>query len=70
MSTIDDEVRAWLSPPNPAYLHTYHQEIEVAQTLYGLRDLIALRAACQHLHPNETRRVLNELLKEQRAYAD
>jgi len=67
MSTIDDEIRAWLSPSNPAYLHPYHQESEVAQTLHGLRDFIAIRAACQHLSLSETQRVLEELIKELRA---
>ena len=61
MSTLDDEIEAWLSPrPNDSY----KKESDAAQTLLELRDRIALRAACQQLMPSEKQRLLAELIAE------
>ena len=67
MSTLDDELSAWLSPSNPAYARSYNHDIEVAQTLLELRDIVAIRAACQKLTKKQQQRVLQELIAEQRA---
>jgi hypothetical protein len=70
MSTIDDEIQTWLSPSNPAYLHAYKTECDVAQALLELRTRVAMRAACHHLPPHDVRRVLQELIAEMRNASD